>query len=108
MLTITITSNFTYTTKLYDVSPHLEYEFQQERDVFSVCIHMPVNQGALVGMISKEFVETEKSEWPRLIFSYPSQPISFIPLWALLFIMVLSIISIVFYIKKQEWLKKRK
>lgn len=105
LLTMTV-SESTETTKLLDLSSHLEWDFINNREVFSVCIHMPVNQGAAVGAISKEYVEYPSSKWPRLIFSFPSPTIPFIPLWLLLLSGMSSIIGVTFYIKKHRWSTK--
>lgn len=101
LLTMTVGES-SETTKLLDLSSHLEWDFIYNRDVFSICIHMPVNQGAIVGAISKEYVEYPSTKWPRLIFSFPSSPttIPFIPLWILLLSMAISITGVGLYFKK--------
>ncbi|MHA1932980.1 MAG: CBM96 family carbohydrate-binding protein [Promethearchaeota archaeon] len=107
ILTMTVNES-SETTKLLDLSSHIKLDFIQQKEVFSICIYMPVNQGAIVGAISKEFVEYPSSKWPRLIFSFPSPAtpsISFIPLWILLLSVALSMTGVALYFKKYRYQK---
>lgn len=107
LLTMTVHESME-TTKLLDLSSDLEWDFIYNKEVFSVCIHMPVNQGGIVGAISKEYVEYPSSKWPRLIFSFPSPTISFIPLWVLLLSIILSITGVTLYFNKYRSSKIKK
>ncbi|MFW9895768.1 MAG: DNRLRE domain-containing protein [Candidatus Thorarchaeota archaeon] len=103
ILTMTVEAS-TETTKILDLSSHLEADFYYNREVFSICIYMPVNQGVIVGAISKEYVEYPSEKWPQLIFSSQSLQISSFPLWVLLISMILSMTGLVVYFKQKKCL----